>query len=122
MRLLTFDAPGALPDAFLDLPQAAYGRDPWWIPEDRDATIRAVAREHDWFETGTAAGFCIAGHARLAVFRPASLSVNGRQAAIFGYWEHACGSDATALLLDEAEAWARAAGAEVLYGPIDFNT
>src|SRR5262249_30894681 len=31
-------------------------------------------------------------------------------------------SDATALLLDEAESWAHAAGAEVLYGPIDFNT
>jgi ribosomal protein S18 acetylase RimI-like enzyme len=122
MRMLTFDAPGGVPDAFLDLPHAVYAGDPRWIPEARDATIRAFSREHDWFETGQAAGFCIPGHARLAVFRPASLSVNGRQAAVFGYWEQAVTSDATALLLDEAEAWARASGAEVLYGPIDFNT
>jgi GNAT superfamily N-acetyltransferase len=92
------------------------------VPEDRDATIRAFSHVNDWFETGKAAGFYVPGHARIAVFRPESFAVDRRQAAVFGYWEHECTSDVANVLFEEAEAWARAAGAEVLYGPIDFNT
>lgn len=122
MRIDAFEIPGAVPDAFLELPHAIYADDPQWIPEDRGATGFAFSRAHDWFDTGQAAGFCIAGTARLAVFRQPSLCIDGRPAAVFGFWEQKGDSDATAALLREAEEWSRAAGAEVLYGPVDFNT
>jgi hypothetical protein len=48
--------------------------------------------------------------------------VDGRPAAFFGYMES--DDDGTALdtLLARAQDWARAEGAEMLYGPIDFDT
>ena len=122
MSLHSFVLPGAVPDAFLDLPYAVYADDPQWIPEDRAAVARTLSRDHDWFETGRAVGFCIPGQARLVVFREPSFAVDGRQAAFFGLWEQAGSGDATSRLLREAEAWARSAGADVLYGPVDFNT
>lgn len=122
MSIPAFELPGAVPDAFLDLLHAVYADDPRWIPEDRDAVALAFSREHDWFEAGSAAGFCIPGRARLAVFRQPAFSVDGREAAFFGFWEQAGHGDATTLLLREAEAWAREAGADMLYGPVDFNT
>lgn len=122
MSIHSFGLPGPVPDAFLDLPHTVYAGDPRWIPEDRNAVARALSRDHDWFGTGRATGFYIPERARLVVFREPSFSVDGRQAAFFGFWEHADTGDATARLLCEAEAWARSAGAEVLYGPVDFNT
>jgi hypothetical protein len=65
---------------------------------------------------------CIPGSARLAVFRQHGCIVEGRQAAWFGYFEAMNDSGCTEMLLAEAATWARAQGAEVLYGPIDFNT
>lgn len=122
MSILSFDLPGVVPDAFLDLPHAVYAGDPRWIPEDREAAARALSRDHDWFETGRAVGVYMPGVARLVVFREPSFAVDGRQAAFFGFWEQSGLGDATARLLREAEAWARSAEADVLYGPVDFST
>jgi GNAT superfamily N-acetyltransferase len=122
MRMQAFETPGAVPSAFLALPHAIYADDPNWIPEDPDTVRRSFSPDHDWFESGSAAGFYIPHRARLAVFRRASFSVDGRPTAFFGFWEQAGSGDETDELLREAEAWAREEGADVLYGPVDFNT
>ncbi|HEY7395813.1 MAG TPA: GNAT family N-acetyltransferase [Gemmatimonadaceae bacterium] len=122
MSICTFDLPGDVPNAFVAVPHAVYADDPHWIPEDPGAVRRAFAVDHDWFENGSAAGFYIPDRARLAVFRRDSFEVDGRPAAFFGYWDQAGAGNETAELLREAEVWAIDAGAEVLYGPVDFNT
>jgi GNAT superfamily N-acetyltransferase len=106
----------------LALPHAVYADDPHWIPEDPGAVRRAFSHDHDWFENGCAAGLYIPDRARVAVFRPASFAVDERPAAFFGFWEQAASGNDAAELLGEAEAWAREVGADVLYGPVDFNT
>jgi GNAT superfamily N-acetyltransferase len=119
MSIRAFEIPGDVPGAFLALPHAVYAEDPHWIPEDPGAVRRSFAHDHDWFESGCAAGFYIPDRARVAV---ASFMVDERPAAFFGFWEQADGGNETTELLSEAEAWARDVGADVLYGPVDFNT
>ena len=122
MKIGVRDAVTGISDAFLALPHAVYADDPLWIPEEEPAVRRAFSASNPWFVSGSAASLCIDGHARLAVFRPHGCVVEGRPAAWFGYLEMHDDADAAAAILAEAESWARTRGAEVLYGPIDFNT
>jgi len=121
MRFQASELPGPPPEGFLELPQRVYQSDPQWIPEDPQAVIHAFSLENGWFANGRAAAWCVPGSARLAVFLPAGLVVSGRPAAFFGFFEQAGGGDAASLLA-QAEAWARAAGVELLIGPVDFST
>jgi GNAT superfamily N-acetyltransferase len=109
-------------DAFVELPHMLHASDRHWIPEDGDSVRRAFSRENPWFTTGRAATFCIPGRARLAAFRSNDCRVQGKSAAFFGYFESEAYGPAAPLLLDRAGAWAREQGAEMLYGPIDFDT
>ncbi len=122
MRIITRSGTTGLHDAFVELPRQLYADDPLWIPEEPEQLRRAFSANNPWFATGTAATMCIPGRARLAVFRQLGSSVDGRAAAWFGCFESMDDPDAAAMLLAEAAAWASARGAEVLYGPIDFNT
>ena len=111
-----------LDDAFVELPRAVYADDPLWIPEEEAELRRAFGGDNAWFGSGTAVTMCIPGRARLAVFRQHGCVIDGQSAAWFGYFESANDPEAVSALLGEAADWARAEGAEVLYGPIDFNT
>jgi ribosomal protein S18 acetylase RimI-like enzyme len=123
VSVVRFDLPGAVPDAFLELPHAVYARAGDWIPEDADTVRQALSRDHDWFATGHAVGFVVPGRARLVAFDPPGLCIEGKRAMFFGYFEQVEGADSdSAALLADAERWAHSRGAELLIGPIDFNT
>ncbi len=122
IRLLARDGAAGVDGAFAELPHAVYARDPRWIPEDPAALAAAFGPDNPWFARGRAVTFAVPGRARLAAFRAPGCRVGGREAAFFGYWEHRGAPDASLALFDEAAAWARAAGAELLVGPVNFST
>jgi hypothetical protein len=116
------DGRDGVDDAFVALPHALYVNEPLWIPEEEAPLRRAFSADNEWFAQGGAVTFCVAGEARIAVFRRDDCIVDGRPAAFFGYFEAADDGTAAAALLARAQEWAREQGAEVLYGPIDFDT
>ena len=120
--MLARDGAAGVDEPFADLPHEVYATDPRWIPEEREALAHAFSARNPWLATGRAATFCVPDRARLAVFRDPGCCVQGRAAAFFGYWEHRGAPDASLALLGEAREWARAAGAELLCGPVDFTT
>ena len=110
-----------IPDGFLDLPARVFADDPGWIPENPVAVEAAFAPTNPWFEQGEAELFCLPGSSRAAAFFQPAMRVDGRPVAFFGYWCTAeDGGDAA--VFEQVESWARARGAEALYGPIDFTT
>jgi GNAT superfamily N-acetyltransferase len=122
MRVLTREGHHGLDDAFVALPHGLYAADPLWIPEEEEPLRRAFSYGNEWFTWGRAMTFCVPGRARLAVFRRDDCVVDGRPAAFFGYMESVDDAVALDALLALAREWARAEGAEILYGPIDFDT
>ena len=122
MRIVMRGGAAGLHDSFVELPREVYAGDPFWIPEEEAGLRRAFSTDNPWFASGSAVTMCIPGRARLAVFRPHGCTVDGRAAAWFGFFESMNDRLFSGMLLAEAAAWARGQGAEVLYGPIDFNT
>ena len=116
------DLPGALPDGFLELPQAIYRDDPCWIPEEADRVAAMLGPGSPWFEHGRAAAFCVPGACRASVSRTEGFAIDGVPSACFGHWETTGDAAAEDLVMKEVEAWARDAGAERLFGPIDLST
>lgn len=122
MKVLERDAPHGLDDAFADLPHVVYADDPHWIPEEEAVLRRALGPSNPWFARGRAITLCVAGRARLAVFRTPARAVEGRQAAFVGMFESDGHEAPVRELLRRAAEWARGQGAEALYGPVDFDT
>ena len=122
MTIVTRNGTAGLHDAFVEITRAVYAADPLWIPEEEGPLRRAFTGANPWFTSGSAVTMCIPGRARLAVFHQHGCIVDGRAAAWFGYFESIDDRESAAMLLARAAEWARAQGAEVLYGPIDFNT
>ena len=104
------------------MPKIIYADDEQWIPEVTDDLQRQFSAENAWFNHGQAQCFVISKRARLAVFRRERLMIDDEPAAFFGFWESVGDSVADQAIWHEAECWARAAGAKVLYGPINFST
>lgn len=111
-----------LPDGFLELPALAYRDDPIAPREDPRAVAAAFSEHNPWFQHGQAAAFCEPGRARAVAFRQRDLTIDGKAAAFFGYFESTGDADAEGAVMAHAEAWARDLGAEVIYGPIQFAT
>ena len=111
-------------DAFVELPRLVYANDPDWIPEDVEELRRAFSAVNPWFGEGRgrALALCAPGRARLAVFRQPGCTVAGGAAAFFGYWEEAGDGAGSAALFAAAEECARAEGATVMLGPVNFTT
>lgn len=109
-------------DAFVALPHQLYAGDPRWIPEEPAAVARAFSTANRWHERGHARTFVVPGRARVAAFFDPGAAVDGAPAAFFGYFETDGEPSVDRALFDRVEAWARAAGATHLYGPINFTT
>lgn len=122
MRILARDGLSGVDEAFVELPPRVYLSDQAWIPEEAEVLRRAFSPANPWFARGRALLLCAPGRARLAVFRDPLCRIDGRESGFFGYWEHRGGPAPTLALLAEARHWAREQGAEMLYGPVDFNT
>ena len=112
--------------ASVSLAQAIYQGDDQWIPEDPQAITAAFSPENAWFQKGALSLFLIKGKARAAAFigpqGGPEMVIDGLKAAFFGYWETTEDPEADRLLMAKVEAWAKAQGASVLYGPINFTT
>lgn len=116
------DLPGPLPPGFAELPHAIYRDDPCWIPEDPRRVEAMLGPGNPWFEHGRAAAFCVPGACRASVSRTEGFAVDGAPSACFGHWETTGHGVAEDLVMNEVKAWARDAGAERLFGPIDLST
>ncbi len=108
-------------EGFTDVAARVYADDPRWIPEAPSAVEAAFGPHNPWFSVGEAATLVVPGSGRLALFHQPKLRVDGRRVAFFGYWE-TVGDGADEVMFRRAEEWARARGAQDLYGPIDFTT
>jgi len=112
---------------FIEVPYARYRSDPWWVPPLRmDERIRLTPGKNPFFEHGKAAYFLAKDGGRIVGRVAASTdqnhdSIHGERQAAFGFFE-ADTAEATAALLEQAAAWGREQGAEVLRGPLSFTT
>lgn len=116
------NGPDGVPDDFLDIPAVVYRDDPMWIPEEPEVVASAFTDANPWFASAAACTVCIPGVARAAAFRDPRLTIDGRPAAFFGYFESAGAVSDDLRVMRRVEAWARDRGAEVLVGPVDFTT
>jgi hypothetical protein len=108
-------------DGFLELARDIHRDDPHWVPEDRAALAARFASGSPWFQAGEGRTLCVPGLARASVYRRPGLRIGGIPAAFFGHWEGDRDAAADTLVMDAARRWARAAGAERLYGPVDLS-
>jgi GNAT superfamily N-acetyltransferase len=122
MRALVRDGTAGVDESFVALAHELHARDPLWIPEEPESVHQAFSPANPWFRSGRAATLCVPRRARLAVFRADGCRVAGRNAAFFGYLESEPDGTALSALLEQAAEWARAAGADTLCGPIDFDS
>ena len=122
MTPLERDEGPALPEGFANVARHVYRADPHWIPEEPGALGAAFSPANPWFETGRSIALCAPSAARLAAFLEPARLVDGRLAAFFGYWETVGVPEVDRTLFAEAKRWARAEGADDLYGPINFST
>ena len=92
--------------------------------QTREALEIAFGPANPWF--GTSEGALLWGEgARLAVFAPAGLRVDGERAGFFGFFESIGGEgegDEVSRLIGAVRAWGRRRGLSAMYGPIDFST
>jgi hypothetical protein len=119
VTLLT--ATEGVPDGFLELPAQIYAGDPCWIPEDPQ-TVAFLFGERSPFAGVDRLAVCVPGRARAAVFRSTGQQVDGVPCAFFGYFETDGSPEPVAAVLAEIREWAGGAGAQRLYGPINFTT
>jgi hypothetical protein len=114
--------PGPPPDGFLELPKMVYASDPGWLPEEPERIAMLFSSLNPWMVAVDAHAFCVPGAVRAAVFTRPGYVLDQRRAAWFGYWESTGDRAAEELVMAEVRGWARAAGAQLLVGPIDFST
>jgi len=99
-----------------------YASDPGWLPEEPERIAMLFSSLNPWMVAVDAHAFCVPGAVRAAVFTRPGYVLDQRRAAWFGYWESTGDRAAEELVMAEVRGWARAAGAQLLVGPIDFST
>ena len=111
-----------LPPAFFDVAEQVYKHDPYWIPEERASIQQQFSSENRYFENGMVKIFIEENEARLVGFYNPKVTIEGKNAAYFGFWETKNNLQVNREIFAQFEAWAQASGAEVIYGPINFST
>ncbi len=112
---MQWDFSQALPKEFLQLPYLVYQNDPAWIPENSNHVNFLFSKANEDAAKNPTWIFCESQKVRLAAFfHP--------QAAYFGFFEAIDDIAIVKKAFAECEKWAKSCGAEVLYGPINFNT
>ena len=112
---------------FIRFPYDKYRRDPHWVaPLPSDERTRLTPGKNPYFEHAEAAYFLALDRGRVVGRVSASVDRNydafqGEKQGAFGFFE-ADSVEATAALLEAAEGWVRARGAEVFRGPLSFTT
>lgn len=116
-----------LPESFFEVAQAIYQDDPNWLGEQAETIKVAFSDNHDYLKKGGKVWADAVVNpqgevARLAGFYDPAMNIEGAAVAYFGFWETSNHSAPNTSLFQRFEAWAKAQGAEVVYGPINFNT
>lgn len=114
---------------FLDV--GARARSNYTCFTQHPAEVTALFSEaNPWFHANQDAKLLAGDFARMAVFAPRDgldlIEVDGERVCFFGFFEAIDDSEETRAevehLFAQAARWARAQGADKLYGPIDFST
>jgi len=114
-------------DRFIRLPFRIYREDPIWVaPLPSDERVRLTPGKNPYFEHAEAAYFMAREGGRDVGRISASVDqiydrIHHERQATFGFFE-AESAEATRALLGAAEGWARSKGAEIVRGPMSFNT
>lgn len=107
---------------FIDVARQVYQDDAEWIPEDAKQIAYLFSRNHAYFSFGRVWRGFVKGKARLAGFFNPHQLIDGMRCAYFGFWETTNNPIVNKDLFNEFEGWAKAQGAQRIYGPINFNT
>ena len=112
-----------LPSSFFSVAQHVYANDEHWIKESEAQLQTLFSSEHRFFNGKNKVWLDIVDEStRLAGFYNPDQLVEGKKVAYFGYWETLNSFNANKMVFDRFESWAKECGAEVIYGPINFNT
>jgi GNAT superfamily N-acetyltransferase len=112
---------------FIRFPYDKYRRDPHWVaPLPSDEQTRLTPGKNPYFDHAEAAHFLALHGGRVVGRVSASVDRNydefqGEKQGAFGFFE-ADSAEAAAALLEAAERWVRARGAEIFRGPLSFTT
>ena len=110
-----------IPDRFFEIPQKVYPNQPWfWDNETQSAMI--FSEFNPYFLFGKAAFLVVEDKARIVCFFDERVKHDGKSVAYFGYWETINDLELNKELFEQCEQWAKKKQAELLIGPINFNT
>lgn len=109
-----------IPDEFFQLP--VYDAWPNSHPEEAESVRQAFSPHNPYFQGGKAWLGLVPGQTRVAGFWNKDQEFNRQNVAYFGYWETKDQLEANQVLFDELRAWAKAQGASLLVGPVNFST
>jgi len=111
-----------LPAEFFQVANNVYQGDPHWIPENIASIRQQFSSDNSYFDRCQAQVFCDGDQARLIGFYNPDLEIEGEHAAYFGFWETENTLAINQVLFGQFETWAKACGANRIYGPINFST
>lgn len=112
-----------LPSSFFSIAQNVYANDKHWIQESEVQLQTLFSAEHRFFNGRNKVWLEVVDEStRLAGFYNPDQLIEGKRVAYFGYWETLNSFNDNVAVFDRFESWARQCGAEVIYGPINFNT
>lgn len=114
-------------DRFIGYVYERYKDHPYWVPPLRDdEKVRLTPGKNPFFQHAEAAYFLALENGRVVGRIAASVDKNhdtfhGERQVAFGFFE-AESADVTRALLNAVMSWGRTKGAQVLRGPLSFNT
>jgi hypothetical protein len=110
-----------IPKSFVHLSKQIYPEQ--ILSQDNQEEIDFLFSEHNqFFKTGKAAYSIIDEKVRVALFFDKNNVYQNKKVAYFGYWETINEVALNKELFADCEKWAKEQGAELLIGPINFNT
>ncbi len=112
-----------LPSSFFNVAKTVYANDEHWVKESETQLQVLFSAEHSFFNGKNITWLDIVDEStRLAGFYNPDQLIDGKKVAYFGYWETLNCFDTNKDVFDRFESWSKQCGAEVIYGPINFNT
>lgn len=92
-------------------------------PKESKKLIRTLfSKQHSFHESSQCWVAWVSGKSRLCGFYTPGALIDGKKAAYFGLWETVDDQSSNEILFKALRDWAKSKGAEILVGPITFNT
>lgn len=110
-----------IPESFVNLSKKIYPEQ-IFLHDKKDEIDFLFSSHNPFFNSGSASYKIIENKFRVAVFFEPGNKYKEKQVAYFGYWETINDLQLNQESFLECETWAKERGAELLIGPINFNT